>query len=94
MYNFEYINATSLQALGDSLSKNQNETVILAGGTDLMDRLKERLIKPKHVINIIPYLPTRHKTSPHLSCAIWVLSAAICVRNRDAGTFVVKSIIA
>jgi xanthine dehydrogenase YagS FAD-binding subunit len=52
MYQFEYINTTSLRALSDSLSKEAGQSVILAGGTDLLDRLKERLIQPKRVINI------------------------------------------
>jgi len=52
MVNFEYINATSLEELPGLLEGKRGENVILAGGTDLLDRLKERLIRPKRVINI------------------------------------------
>lgn len=52
MINFEYVNVTSLDSLPKLLQGNRDENVILAGGTDLLDRLKERLIRPKRVINI------------------------------------------
>jgi xanthine dehydrogenase YagS FAD-binding subunit len=52
MVNFEYINITSLEELPKLLEGKRDENVILAGGTDLLDRLKERLIRPKSVINI------------------------------------------
>jgi xanthine dehydrogenase YagS FAD-binding subunit len=52
MINFEYVNVTSLDGLPELLQGNRDENVILAGGTDLLDRLKERLIRPKRVINI------------------------------------------
>ncbi|MFQ5639437.1 MAG: FAD binding domain-containing protein [bacterium] len=52
MNKFEYINPTSLQELPELLSGKKDESVILAGGTDLLDMLKERLLQPKRVINI------------------------------------------
>jgi len=52
MINFEYITATKLEDLPALLEGKRDENVILAGGTDLLDRLKERLIRPKRVINI------------------------------------------
>lgn len=52
MVKFEYLNPKSLKELPDLLSKKQDESIVLAGGTDLLDLLKERLIEPKRVINI------------------------------------------
>ncbi len=52
MVKFEYVNPKSLKELPDLLSKKQDESIVLAGGTDLLDMLKERLIEPKRVINI------------------------------------------
>lgn len=52
MVKFEYFNPKSLKELPDLLSKKQDESIVLAGGTDLLDMLKERLIEPKRVINI------------------------------------------
>lgn len=52
MVNFEYINATSLEGLPELLGGTRDENVVLAGGTDLLDRLKERLIAPQQVVNI------------------------------------------
>lgn len=52
MVKFEYLNPKSLKELPDLLSKKQDESIVLAGGTDLLDMLKERLIEPKRVINI------------------------------------------
>lgn len=49
---FEYIEAQSLDELHDALSSTWDEAVILAGGTDLLDRLKEQLLEPKRVVNI------------------------------------------
>jgi len=52
MFNFEYLTATALEDLPKLLEGNRDENVLLAGGTDLLDRLKERLIRPKRVVNI------------------------------------------
>ena len=52
MVKFEYFNPKSLKELPELLSKKQDESIVLAGGTDLLDMLKERLIEPKRVINI------------------------------------------
>ncbi len=52
MVNFEYFDATSLEGLPRLLGAKWGETVVLAGGTDLLDQLKERLIAPKRVVNI------------------------------------------
>lgn len=52
MYNFEYVNPKSLEAIPALLSKKWDETMLLAGGTDLLDMLKERLVKPQRVINL------------------------------------------
>ncbi len=52
MINFEYIDVKSLDGIHDLLSDKYDESIILAGGTDLLDRLKERLVKPGKLINI------------------------------------------
>ena len=52
MVNFEYIDAKSLGDVPELLGARWGESAILAGGTDLLDRLKERLDTPKRVINI------------------------------------------
>lgn len=52
MVNFEYFEATSLEGLPQLLGTNRNENVVMAGGTDLLDLLKERILQPKRVINI------------------------------------------
>ncbi|RMD88993.1 MAG: xanthine dehydrogenase family protein subunit M [Calditrichaeota bacterium] len=52
MVPFEYVNASKLEDLPTLLSRKWNESVVLAGGTDLLDMLKERLIQPKRVVNI------------------------------------------
>lgn len=52
MNKFEYVNATNLSDLPGLLGQTWGESAILAGGTDLLDMLKERLIEPKRVVNI------------------------------------------
>ncbi|MFQ5605923.1 MAG: FAD binding domain-containing protein [bacterium] len=52
MVKFDYVNATTLEEVPKLLSGKNGESVILAGGTDLLDRLKERLVEPKQVVNI------------------------------------------
>lgn len=52
MFNFEYVNARTLEELPSLLSRKWGENMILAGGTDLLDMLKERLLQPRRVINI------------------------------------------
>lgn len=52
MVNFEYVTATSLSDVPGLLGRKWGESAILAGGTDLLDRLKERLEQPKRVVNI------------------------------------------
>lgn len=59
MVDFELLNAKSLDTLPAMLSKKWDETPLLAGGTDLLDLLKERIIRPRQVVNL--------KTIPGLS---------------------------
>jgi carbon-monoxide dehydrogenase medium subunit len=49
---FEYHAPTSLQEALELLSKHSGEAAPLAGGTDLLVKMKQRLIEPRHVINI------------------------------------------
>jgi len=52
MIDFEWVNAQSLDTLPALLSKKWDETPLLAGGTDLLDLLKERVIRPQRVVNL------------------------------------------
>ena len=52
MDKFEYVNATNLEDLPELLGNRWDDSAILAGGTDLLDMLKERLMQPKRVVNI------------------------------------------
>ncbi len=52
MHNFDYISApTSAKAI-ELLGTVRDQAKIIAGGTDLLDELKEGLIKPKQLVNI------------------------------------------
>lgn len=52
MVNFELVNPKILESVPALLSKKWDETMLLAGGTDLLDMLKERLVQPQRVINL------------------------------------------
>ena len=52
MIDFEYVDARKLKDLPGLLGGEQGKNVILAGGTDLLDRLKERLVLPERVVNV------------------------------------------
>lgn len=52
MVNFELVNPKTLDSVPALLSKKWDETMLLAGGTDLLDMLKERLVRPQRVINL------------------------------------------
>jgi carbon-monoxide dehydrogenase medium subunit len=49
---FEYHAPTSLREALELLSKHGGEAAPLAGGTDLLVKMKQRLVEPRHVINI------------------------------------------
>jgi len=49
---FEYHAPTSLEEAVDLLSRYGGEARVLAGGTDLLVKMKQRLVEPRHVINI------------------------------------------
>jgi len=49
---FEYHAPTSLEEAVDLLSRYGGEARVLAGGTDLLVKMKQRLVEPGHVINI------------------------------------------
>jgi xanthine dehydrogenase YagS FAD-binding subunit len=52
MQAFEYANPTTVQEAVGLLSARWGETDILAGGTDLLALMKERIHTPKRVVNI------------------------------------------
>jgi len=52
MNSFEYATPTSLKQAAALLSANWGESEVLAGGTDLLGRMKDYVSTPKRVINI------------------------------------------
>ncbi len=60
MHSFDYVNApTSAKAI-ELLGTVRDQAKIVAGGTDLLDELKEGLIKPKQLVNIKANAGLRH----------------------------------
>jgi xanthine dehydrogenase YagS FAD-binding subunit len=51
MNKFEYVNASSVKAAAEQLGPDGSAR-IKAGGIDLLDELKERIIEPKKLVNI------------------------------------------
>lgn len=49
---FEYHAPTSLEAAVELLSIHGGEATLMAGGTDLLVKMKQRLVEPSHIINI------------------------------------------
>jgi CO/xanthine dehydrogenase FAD-binding subunit len=49
---FEYFEPLTIEETLSLLNKYQNEAKILAGGTDLVHMMRERIVSPKYVINI------------------------------------------
>jgi len=49
---FEYHAPTSVEGAVELLSKYGEEARLLAGGTDLLVKMKQRLVEPKYIINI------------------------------------------
>jgi xanthine dehydrogenase YagS FAD-binding subunit len=52
MQPFEYANPATLQEAAGLLGANWNDAMVLAGGTDLISCMKDRLHAPKRVVNI------------------------------------------
>lgn len=52
MIRFEYVQPTTLQDAISVLSSWGDEAKLLAGGTDLVVRMRQRVIRPKYVISI------------------------------------------
>ena len=51
-FRFEYHAPTSLKEALDLLSRYGGEAALLAGGTDLLVKAKQRLVEPRHIVNI------------------------------------------
>ena len=49
---FEYLAPGDLQEAVDYLASHGPEAVVLAGGTDLLVRMKQRLVKPRFVVSL------------------------------------------
>lgn len=52
MHNFEYVNAPTTERAIEMLGSERDHAKLLAGGTDLMDELKEGLLAPARLVNI------------------------------------------
>lgn len=61
MHSFSYLHASSLQAAHRHLT-NDGKTLLKAGGIDVLDLLKERLVTPDKIVNLktVPGLDTIH----------------------------------
>jgi len=52
MKNFEFVNPTSVGEALKQLSAEPGEVKVIAGGTDILDELKEGIVSPKKVVNL------------------------------------------
>ena len=52
MRNFEFVNAATTERAIELLGTDRGRAQILAGGTDLLDELKEGLIAPERLVNL------------------------------------------
>ena len=52
MQKFEYVSPTTLQAAVHSLAEAQGEAAVLAGGTDLLSLMKDRIVSPARVVDL------------------------------------------
>jgi len=52
MKNFEFVNPTSIGEAVGQLSDKPGEVMVIAGGTDLLDLLKDGIAAPKKVVNL------------------------------------------
>jgi len=52
MQNFEYASPTTLQAAVQLLAEAKGEAVVLAGGTDLLSLMKDRIVSPGRVVDL------------------------------------------
>jgi xanthine dehydrogenase YagS FAD-binding subunit len=52
MQNFEYVSPTTLQSAVHLLAEAQGESAVLAGGTDLLSLMKDRIVTPARVVDL------------------------------------------
>ena len=52
MRNFEFVNAATTERAVELLGTERDRAKVLAGGTDLLDELKEGLIAPERLVNL------------------------------------------
>jgi xanthine dehydrogenase YagS FAD-binding subunit len=52
MQAFEYVSPTSLQAAVQLLAEAKGEAAVLAGGTDLLSLMKDRIVSPTRVVDL------------------------------------------
>ena len=49
---FEYLEPKDVKEVRSLLSKKREEAVICAGGTDILVKMKQRVITPKYLVNL------------------------------------------
>lgn len=49
---FEFVNATDLRGAAQSLGRDPERAMLLAGGIDLLSELKERIVEPERIVNL------------------------------------------
>ena len=52
MRNFEYLAPTQVKAAAQALSEHEGVTAVLAGGTDLLSLMKQRVANPQRVVGL------------------------------------------
>ncbi len=52
MRNFDYVNAATTERAVELLGQQRDQAKLLAGGTDLLDELKEGLVAPERLVNL------------------------------------------
>jgi len=52
MQAFEYVSPTTLQAAAQLLAEAKGEAAVLAGGTDLLSLMKDRIVSPGRVVDL------------------------------------------
>ncbi len=60
MHNFDFVNAATTERAVELLGRDRDHVKILAGGTDLLDELKEGIVTPATLVNIKPIQNLKH----------------------------------
>ncbi|MBU1056521.1 MAG: FAD binding domain-containing protein [Proteobacteria bacterium] len=49
---FEYLEPKNIKEITSFLKKNKEDAILIAGGTDILPKMKQRIVTPKFVINV------------------------------------------